>query len=122
MNLREIGNVLKLPLGIVGTVAGAIFTGISSYALFYEGEVPLLKDIGDWWWWVLIISAVVLIAGAYYLGDGIWRRRKFKALVYNKKRSEFIKNEKEIYGLLTGLPKKYREIVDKRKKELKIKE
>lgn len=120
MNLREIGNVLKLPLGIVGTVAGAIFTGISSYALFYEGS--FFVDLGQWWWWVLIISIIVLIAGAYYLGDGIWRRRRFKALVYNKKRSEFIKNEKEIYRLLTGLPKKYKEIADKRKKELKIKE
>jgi len=122
MDLREIGNVLKFPLGLIGSAVGAIFAALSSYVIFFEGEIAFLNDIGDWSWWVLIISAIVLIAGAYYLGDGIWRRRKFRALVYNKKRSEFIKNEKEINRLLTGLPKKYRAIVAERKKELKIKE
>lgn len=122
MNLKEIGNILKLPLGAVGTIAGGVFTGISAYVLFFGGSASFLPELGDWWWWVLIISAVVLIAGAYYFGDAVWRRRRFRALVYSKKRSEFIKNEKEINRLLSGLPRKYREIVAERKKELKIKE
>ncbi len=50
MNLRDIGNALKFPLGLIGSVAGALFAGLSSYVVFFEGEVPLLNDIGDWSW------------------------------------------------------------------------
>jgi membrane protein implicated in regulation of membrane protease activity len=122
MNLKDIGNTLKLPLGALGTVAGGAFTGISAYTLFFGGIISFLPDLGDWWWWVLIIAAAVLIAGAYYLGDAIWRRRKFRELVYNNKRSEFLKNEREINRLLSGLPRKYKDTVAERKRELKIKE
>jgi len=123
MNLKDIGNALKLPLGALGTVAGGVFTGISAYILFFGGDPPFWKDLEEgWWWWVLIIAAAVLIAGAYYLGDAIWRRRKFRELVYNNKRSEFLKNEREINRLLSGLPRKYKDTVAERKRELKIKE
>jgi hypothetical protein len=122
MDLKNAGNSLKLPLGAVGTVAGAVFLILSVYTLFFGGNMALFNGVGEWWWWIFIGSAIALIVGGYYLGDAIWRRRKFKALVYTKKKSEFVKNEREINKLLSGLPKKYKAKVEDRKKELKIRE
>jgi len=85
MDLKNAGNSLKLPLGTVGTVAGAVFLILSVYTLFFGGNIALFNSVGHWWWWIFIGSAIALIAGGYYLGDAIWRRRKFKTLVYTKR-------------------------------------
>ena len=121
MDLIDLENRLKLPLGAVGLFAGIFFLIIGALTEFFEFET-FLSEIGDYNWWIIIFSAFVSLFAGYYFADAIWRRRTFKKLVYTSKRSEFKKNEKEIQKLLKALPSSYRGAVEERKKELKIRE
>jgi hypothetical protein len=121
MKLKELGNILKLPLGGVGFFAGIAFFVPLVMALFFHFE-SYFKEIGDYRWWLLVVSFIVLVAGGFYFIDGLLKRKKFKELAGTKKRSEFIKNEKEIEKLVLALPAGYREKVRQRKKEFRIRD
>ena len=128
MKYRELGNLLKFPLGGIGFFAGIVFFVLSVMAtffpVFFENNLKeiISYGIGDYWWWVLVVSFIVLIAGGFYFIDGLLKRKKFKKLAGTKKRSEFIKNEKEIEKLILCLPSGYKEKVKQKKKEFKIRD
>jgi len=128
MKLKELGNILKLPLGGVGFFAGIAFFVPSVMAtfspVFFENHLKeiISYEIGGYWWWILGVSFIVLVVGGYYFIDGLLKRKKFKELTGTKKRSEFIKNEKEIEKLVLSLPAGYKEKVKQRKKEFRIRD
>lgn len=124
----ELKNVFKeyiLPLSLVALIVGIVLLVISVIGLWFSEDVKALKDVtdffGDWNLWLVIISPFIVIAGGFYFGDTMLKRREFYKLINTSSKAEFIRNKDRIEFLAWRLTKRDRERYFERKKELKIK-
>jgi hypothetical protein len=76
--------------------------------------------LGNWTAFLVPVGFVLLIAGIYYLYAFIRDRKFVLEELQTNKRSEFIKKHLELKTTVKRLPKKYRDMVKDKEKELKI--
>lgn len=84
-------------------------------AIFQAENSVLGKAVGDWGWWILIPGFFVFLAGVWYFGDQLLKRKKFKTLLSTTSKASFVRSLPELEELTLGLPRKYKEQIKQKK-------
>ncbi len=107
-----------VPFSISFLVAGLVLTGLSLYDLIEEAD---LFGLGGWWFYILIIGIIMALVGFFYLYAYLNRIKKFKKLIAEKSKKEFVTNLDELEYTAWRLPKSYEDKVAEKKKEFGVK-
>lgn len=106
-----------VPFSIGLLMGGSVLIGLSLYSYYIED----LFNLGGWWFWVILAGLIMAIAGFFYLYGYLNRVRKFKKLIAEKSKKEFVVNLDELEYTAWRLPKKYEDLVRDKKKEFGVK-
>ncbi len=107
-----------VPFSISFLAAGLVITGLSLYDLIEDAD---LFGLGGWWFYLLVIGIIMAMVGLFYLYAYLKRVSKFKKLIAEKSKKEFVTNLDELEYTAWRLPKSYEDKVAEKKKEFGVK-
>ena len=112
-------------ISIILTVVGLIVLVFGILGMWFsdvlQDVLSLQQDVLSWSLYILIIGFIVLITGIFYLYEFLKNKRFLFRELETNKRSEFMKNHAELKNAVRNLPSKYREMLRKKEKQLRIK-
>jgi hypothetical protein len=94
--------------------------------LFFQlAGAPLPRDVlktlaEGWGLWVLFLGFLGLIIGGWYVGEQVYKRRKFEKLIGTDKRSDFVAARKELEDLAKRLPDRYKPRIAEKEGQFKL--
>ncbi len=106
-----------VPFSVGLLVIGSVLIGLSLYNFY----VNALFGLEGWWFYLIVAGLIIAIAGFFYLYGYLKRVSKFKKLIAEKSKKEFIVNLDELEYTAWRLPKKYEDLVRDKKKEFGVK-
>lgn len=119
--LRE--NILIL--SFLTIIIGIIILIIGILGIWFQDEIKNMINFMDslipWSLYILIIGLILFGTGIYYLYMFITKKNFIMKEIETNKRSEFIKKHAELKYSVKYLPSKYKEMLKRKEKELKIK-
>ena len=119
--LRE--NILIL--SFLTIIIGIIILIIGILGILFQDEIKNMINFMDslipWSLYILIIGLILFGTGIYYLYMFITKKNFIMKEIETNKRSEFIKKHAELKYSVKYLPSKYKEMLKRKEKELKIK-
>lgn len=104
---------------------GVIWYGLRDYLL--DNKIPLgvytqtIENLEEWNFYILAVGFVFLLIGVWYLYSYLVNKRFLLKELKTNKRSELIKTRHELEVKARHLPSKYKEMLEEKLKELKIK-
>jgi type VI protein secretion system component VasK len=112
-------NIVILAIGILLLTMGTIWIWFNGLKL--NGFTDLVYLIGGYNYWLFGIGIILVGIAIWYIFD-FYRKKKFLLEeIKTDKRSEFIKKHLELEETVKYLPSKYKEMLEEKKKELRIK-
>lgn len=116
----------SLELSSILFMIGVIMTAFVVMKYFFEGGLPIylkniLDGIGGWIVWMTVIGPILLLGAGWYFFDGIRKRRELNRLIATDSKAVFVRNQDRIEELAYFLTQRHRDMVDKKRKELKVK-
>ena len=111
--------VTALATGFISTIVGLFGVIIPEHAPSFVGGA--LDRIGNWGYWLFFIGLLLLAGGIWQIWSEISNQRKFERLMLVDSKAKFIRDQDELEYLAWSLGKDYKERVEKRKKDLRIK-
>ena len=119
--LRE--NIIILSLLTI--IIGIIILIIGILGIWFKDEIKNIINFMDtlipWSLYILIIGLILFGMGIYYLYMFVTKKNFIMKEIETNKRSEFIKKHAELKYSVKYLPSKYKEMLKRKEKELKIK-
>jgi len=106
----ERANLLSLGLLIAGAALVAVAALAFSNVAFTE--------IGNWDWWVLIAGGLLLLVGALWYASYVLNVRKFRRLLQENSKANFVRKQDDVEYLAWRLPLRYEEELAAKKKQL----
>ena len=106
-----------VPISIAFLVVGLVLTGMAIYN-FYDHD---LFGLEGWWFYLGAIGIIMALIGFFYLYSYLQRVRKFKRLIAEKSKKEFVTNLDELEYTAWRLPKSFEDKVAEKKKEFGVK-
>jgi hypothetical protein len=106
-----------VPFSVGLLVSGSVLIGLSLYNFY----VNALFGLEGWWFYLVVAGLILAIAGFFYLYGYLNRVNKFKKLIAEKSKKEFVVNLDELEYTAWRLPKKYEDMVRDKKKEFGVK-
>ena len=111
-------SIILLIMGLVTLIFGILGMWFSDVLVT---SFAMNQDVLPWSLYILIVGVLFALIGAYYLYEFITNKKFLLEEIETKKRSEFMKSHIELKKSVRKLPSKYQEMLEKKKKELKIK-
>jgi hypothetical protein len=106
-----------VPFSVGLLVSGSVLIGLSLYNFY----VNALFGLEGWWFYLVVAGLILAITGFFYLYGYMKRVSKFKKLIAEKSKKEFVVNLDELEYTAWRLPKKYEDQVRDKKKEFGVK-
>ena len=104
-----------LPIGTALFVVGLVITALAWTVAYSRTDlvdfwrafidvIPGQSRDQDWNILFMILGPVLLITGAFYAGEQLLLRRRFERMIATTKKSEFVRDRKELEDLAKRLP------------------
>jgi hypothetical protein len=114
-----------LILSLLTIIIGIIILIIGILGIWFKDEIKNMINFMDtlipWSLYILIIGLILFGMGIYYLYMFVTKKNFIMKEIETNKRSEFIKKHAELKYSVKYLPSKYKEMLKRKEKELKIK-
>jgi hypothetical protein len=114
-----------LILSLLTIIIGIIILIIGILGIWLKDEIKNMINFMDtlipWSLYILIIGLILFGMGIYYLYMFVTKKNFIMKEIETNKRSEFIKKHAELKYSVKYLPSKYKEMLKRKEKELKIK-
>jgi hypothetical protein len=94
-----------------------VLIGLSLYSFYFED----LFGLEGWWYYIIVVGLIMAVAGFFYLYSYMKRVSKFKKLIAEKSKKEFVINLDELEYTAWRLPKQFEDQVRDKKKEFGVK-
>jgi len=119
--IREYIFIFSVILAILGFFV--IFIGASGIWLkdISKDILHLTDDFLIWSPYLLVIGFIIFGTGLYYLYSYLKKRKFVLEEIDTNKRSEFLKRHIELKDTVKHLPSKYKEMLNEKEEELRIK-
>lgn len=119
---REFVVIFSSILAIIGIILLFIGAGGLFFAESIKSILKMMPDgFFDWSLYVLIIGFVVFAFGVYYLYVFFKNKKFILDELKTNKRSELKKRHLELKRTVKHMPKKYKDMLSKKEKELNLK-
>ncbi|MEE8566080.1 MAG: hypothetical protein V3S79_06825 [Candidatus Thermoplasmatota archaeon] len=114
-----------LILSLLTIIIGIIILIIGILGIWFKDEIKNMINFMDtlipWSLYILVIGLILFGMGIYYLYMFVTKKNFIMKEIETNKRSEFIKKHAELKYSVKYLPSKYKEMLKRKEKELKIK-